>query len=69
MRALKRLEYQLAQTPFLVGEEFSLADIACVAYTRLAHEGGFDLGAYPAVKRWIAACDRKIGLWDVRRRN
>jgi glutathione S-transferase len=61
--ALKRLEVQLAETPFLIGEDFCLADIACLAYTRLAHEGGFDLSAYPAVKRWIAACDRKIGMW------
>jgi glutathione S-transferase len=61
--ALKRLEQQLAQTPFLVGPDFTLADIACVAYTRLAHEGGFDLAAYPSVRHWIADCDRKIGLW------
>jgi glutathione S-transferase len=61
--ALKRLEQQLARTPFLVGTDFSLADIACVAYTRFAHEGGFDLAAFPSVRRWIADCDRKIGLW------
>ena len=39
--ALARMEHQLAATPFLVGERVSLADVALLAYTRLAHEGGF----------------------------
>src|SRR3954449_11763192 len=38
--ALARLEHQLAATRFLVGETASLADVALLAYTRLAHEGG-----------------------------
>jgi len=41
--ALARMELQLRQTPFLVPGALSLADIALVAYTRVAHEGGFDL--------------------------
>jgi glutathione S-transferase len=51
--ALARLEQGLAASSFLVGEALSLADIALVAYTRLAHEGGFDLAPYPAVGAWI----------------
>src|SRR6201990_3070964 len=34
--ALARLEQQLALTPYLVGEALSLADVALLAYTRLA---------------------------------
>ena len=52
-QALARLETQLQQTPYLVGERLTLADIALVAYTRVAHEGGFDLSQYPAVKAWV----------------
>jgi glutathione S-transferase len=60
--ALARLEQQLALTPFLVGEKLSLADVALLAYTRLAHEGGFDLGRYPAIGRWIGDAERSLGL-------
>jgi glutathione S-transferase len=52
--ALRRLEDATAQSRFLVGDDFTAADIALVAYTRVAGEGGFDLGAFPSVRRWIA---------------
>jgi glutathione S-transferase len=60
--ALARMEAQLAATSFLVGDMFSLADVALLAYTRVAHEGGFDLAAYPSVRRWIDACEVKLEL-------
>lgn len=53
-RALAVMEQQLAQTPFLVGEQYSIADISLYAYTHVAHEGGFDLRAYPQVRAWLA---------------
>jgi glutathione S-transferase len=62
--ALARLEQQLAVTPFLVGEALTLADVALVAYTRVAHEGGFDLDAYPAVKAWVARVEAGLGIAD-----
>ena len=52
--ALDQLEQQLARTHYLLGDGFSLADVALLAYTRLAHQGGFDLARYGAVRRWIA---------------
>ncbi len=60
--ALARMEAQLAATSFLVGDMFSLADVALLAYTRVAHEGGFDLACCPSVRRWIAACEDKLRL-------
>jgi len=60
--ALARMELQLAQTPCLVGDVMTLADIALVAYTRNAHRGGFDLGAYPKVKAWVARTEQGLGL-------
>jgi glutathione S-transferase len=62
--ALARLEQQLASTPFLVGEALSLADVALVAYTRVAHEGGFDLDRYPAVKAWVARVEAGMGITE-----
>ena len=51
--ALQRLEDGLAPSPYLVGEQVTLADVALVAYTRVAHEGGFDLTRYPRVEAWV----------------
>lgn len=53
-KALKVMEQQLSRTPYLVGEQYTIADIALYAYTHVAHEGGFDLSAYPAVQAWLA---------------
>jgi glutathione S-transferase len=55
-------EQQLAVTPFLAGENVSLADVSLLAYTRLAHEGGFDLDRYAAVRRWIGETEKFLGL-------
>jgi glutathione S-transferase len=52
-RALAVMEHQLKSTPFLLGDTISLADISLFAYTHVAHEGGFDLSAYPAIRNWI----------------
>jgi glutathione S-transferase len=38
---------------FLVGERYTIADIALYAYTHVAPEGGFDLEPYPAVRAWL----------------
>jgi glutathione S-transferase len=60
--ALQRLEDGLAQTPFLVGPAPTLADVALVAYTRVAHEGGFDLAGYPRVKAWVARVEEALDI-------
>jgi glutathione S-transferase len=56
------MEQQLAATRFLIGDRFSLADVALLAYTRLAHEGGFHLDGYAAVRRWIDAAGQALDL-------
>jgi glutathione S-transferase len=60
--ALQRLEDALAGRTFLVGDHASLADIALVAYTRVAGEGGFDLAAYPNVRAWIVRMEGVLGI-------
>src|SRR5438067_3234002 len=64
--ALARMEHQLAATRFLVGDTVSLADVSLLAYTRLAHEGGFHLEGYASVRRWIGETEKSIGLQPVR---
>ena len=62
--ALQRMENGLGQAGFLVGERVTLADVALVAYTRMAHEGGFDLAGYPKVKAWVARVERALNITD-----
>ena len=38
---------------YFVGRAMTLADIALYAYTHVAHEGGFSLEAYPAIRGWL----------------
>ena len=63
--ALDHLEQQFARTRFLVGESFSLADVALLAYTRVAHEGGFDLARYAGIRRWIVDGEHVLRLAPV----
>jgi len=61
--ALQRLEDALAAgTAFLVGERLTLADVALVAYTRAAEEGGFRLADYPTVQGWIGRVEKALGI-------
>jgi len=61
-RALGVMEMRLMAREFFVGEALSLADLALVAYTRVAHEGGFDLDEFPAVRAWVHRVERELGL-------
>lgn len=63
-KALDLMEQELAGRAYLVGEAFTIADIALVAYTRVADEGGFDLGTRPNVRAWISRCERELRLID-----
>ena len=51
--ALGVMETHLENNDYFVGGRYSIADIALYAYTHVAHEGGFDLAGYPAVRSWI----------------
>ena len=61
-KALDVMERALAGKSFFVGERFSVADIALLPYTRLAHEGAFDLAARTALRTWIARCEGALNL-------
>ncbi len=52
--ALAALDKHLSGREFLVGERYSIADIALYAYTHVAPEGGFELEPYGAVRAWLA---------------
>ena len=60
--ALSLMEMTLAGARFFVGDELTLADVALVAYTRVAHEGGFELSNYPAVEAWVGRVEEGLGI-------
>lgn len=60
--ALDLMDRLLAGRGWLVGKTMTVADIALVAYTRLAHQGGFALASRRNVCAWIARCEEALGL-------
>lgn len=65
--ALDVMEQQLVRTPYLVGDHYSIADVALYAYTHVAEEGGFRLDSYPAICGWlqrVASHPRHAGMFD-----
>ena len=56
------MELQLTYSEWLVGNGPTLADVALVAYTRVAHEGGFDLSEFPNVQAWVGRVERALDI-------
>ena len=59
--ALGVMEGHLSRESYFVGERYTVADIALSAYTHVAHEGGFDLEPFPAVRAWIGRVASRPG--------
>ena len=57
-QALSIMENHLAAKRYFVADRYTIADIALYAYTHVAHEGGFDLDPYAAIRKWL---DRVAG--------
>jgi glutathione S-transferase len=64
--ALARMEDALAGRAYLVSDALTLADVALVAYTRMAHAGGFDITHYPAVDAWVARVEAALSIREPR---
>jgi glutathione S-transferase len=66
-RALAVMERRLGDADWLAGKAFSLADISLYAYTHMAADGGYDLGRFPGIGRWltlVAAMPRHLAIGD-----
>lgn len=62
--ALDALELGLAEAEFLVGGRYTVADCTLYAYAHVAHEVGYDLAAFPAVRAWLARVAATPGAID-----
>jgi glutathione S-transferase len=50
---LRLLEARLGKHDWLALDRPTIADVACMPYVALSHEGGISLAPYPAVRAWI----------------
>jgi len=67
-QALAYMNRHLERHDYLVGDRYSIADIALYGYTCVAHEGEFDMTRYPAVGAWldrIAAEENYAAMMDL----
>jgi glutathione S-transferase len=60
--ALDLMDRHLASHSWFANDTFSIADIALLAYTRLAHEGGFSLTERDNVRGWISRSEGQLQL-------
>ncbi|KAA3447885.1 glutathione S-transferase [Mesorhizobium sp. SARCC-RB16n] len=60
-RTLVALNRSLGETPFLAGNDFTVADIAVYAYSHLAGDCGFSLADYPAFAAWTDRVRDAVG--------
>jgi len=56
------METVLQQTPFLVGSQPTLADIANYSYIAHAPEGGISLASYPHIRAWLSRIEALPGF-------
>ena len=64
-RALTVLEERLHDYTYLVGDSYTVADIALFAYTHCAEQGGFSLEPYAAVRSWIERIEDMPGYLPI----
>ena len=48
------MEGRLRGRDWLEAERLTIGDLACAPYLALAHQGGVDLGPFPALRVWTA---------------
>ncbi|HEY9095788.1 MAG TPA: glutathione S-transferase N-terminal domain-containing protein [Hydrogenophaga sp.] len=58
----QRMETELSQTPYLVGDQATLADLAHYAYVARAPEGLVSLQPFPAIRAWLARIEALPGF-------
>jgi glutathione S-transferase len=62
LKTLGVMNRELGERPFLAGEAYTIADMSNFAYSHLAEDAGFDLGAYPNVQAWIGRIRAQPGF-------
>ena len=64
LEALAVLDRHLAERAFLVGDRYSIADIAVFGYAHVADEAGLDTSGYPSFRAWLERVRAQPGFVD-----
>jgi glutathione S-transferase len=59
---LAKLEAWLDKHALLVGEHYTIADIAVFPYVSMAGQGGYDMGRFPAIGAWVSRIASQPGF-------
>ena len=59
--ALKIMESQLEETPYLAGDTLTIADIACVGYLFYPEPFGFERSDFPHIDAWMTRIEGTKG--------
>jgi glutathione S-transferase len=59
---LELMDGHLRERAFLVGERYTIADVANYAYVHVAPQAGVDLRSFPAVEAWLARIEAQPGF-------
>lgn len=62
VQVLAVMEQHLATHDWFVDDSYGIADIALFAYTHCAGDGGFDLQAFPHIRRWLTGVHAQPGF-------
>jgi glutathione S-transferase len=61
-RVLMVMDAHLASNDWLALGRPTIADIACMPYVALSHEGGVSIEPYPSIQRWIDRVSKLPGF-------
>jgi glutathione S-transferase len=62
VEVLRTMDDHLTTRDFFVGDGYTIADIAMIGYTHLAHEAGLYLEPYASVRAWFARVEQQPGF-------
>ncbi|KQY26365.1 glutathione S-transferase family protein [Rhizobium sp. Root483D2] len=62
---LEKVERWLAAHEWLVGDRYTVADLALFAYVSLAHQGKYEMERFPAILRWLDRVKEQPGWLDI----
>ena len=64
VQMLGLLDEHLRERAFLLGDRYTVADIALYGYTHVAHEAGLPMDDFPAVEHWLDRVAQQPGYMN-----
>jgi glutathione S-transferase len=61
-RAIRILDNEFSKRPFIVGDQFTIADISLFAYSHLASDAGVSIRGFPFFTAWISRVRAQKGF-------